>query len=289
MTREATAAQTRSIETEMEIAAPVEAVWKALTEAEELTNWFPLEAKIKPGVGGSIWSTWRGHCTMEAPIEIWEPNKHLKFVWEAGGQEPAGDEQESADKAKPMPTAVDYFLEGRGGSTVLRLVHSGFSTDAKWNEMFDGFSRGWSFELRGLRHYLENHLGKPRIVAWARHKLGISLDEAWDRLTGSDGLARTGTLDGKKAGDRYEITTAAGDKLEGTVYIIEPPKDFCGTVDNMNRSLLRIHNDMGCGSEATPQASLWLSCYGITQEEVDGFEQRYARLLSRLYPEAVKS
>lgn len=281
--------QHRTIEREFEIQAPVEAVWKALTDAEELTRWFPMDANVEPGVGGVIRKSWRGEEAGEWPIEIWEPNKHLKFVWEAGGQDPAGDEQESAGEAKPMPTAVDYFLEGRGGSTVLRLVHSGFSADANWNEMFDGFSRGWSFELRGLRHYLENHLGTPRMVAWARHKLGISLNEAWDRLTGSDGLARTGTLDGKKAGERYEITTAAGDKLEGTVYIIEPPKDFCGTVDNMNRSLLRIHNDMGCGSDATPQASLWLSCYGITQEEVDGFERRYGRLLSRLYPEAIKS
>ena len=39
----------RSIETQIEINAPVEAVWKALTDAAELANWFPVKARVKPG------------------------------------------------------------------------------------------------------------------------------------------------------------------------------------------------------------------------------------------------
>lgn len=34
----------RSIETEILIDSPVEAVWKALAEAEELMRWFPPQA-----------------------------------------------------------------------------------------------------------------------------------------------------------------------------------------------------------------------------------------------------
>ena len=48
----------RIIETEWEIAASVEDVWRALTDAEWLTNWFPTEAKVQPVVGGSIWHAW---------------------------------------------------------------------------------------------------------------------------------------------------------------------------------------------------------------------------------------
>jgi uncharacterized protein YndB with AHSA1/START domain len=40
--------QGRTVETEMAIDAPLEAVWKALTEAGELTRWFPVEARSSP-------------------------------------------------------------------------------------------------------------------------------------------------------------------------------------------------------------------------------------------------
>ena len=43
---------------EIEIAAPVDEVWKALTDPQELTKWFPLEARITPGVGGSLFLSW---------------------------------------------------------------------------------------------------------------------------------------------------------------------------------------------------------------------------------------
>ncbi len=50
--------EARAVEREIEIDAPVGAVWKALTDAEELTRWFPLNAGVTPGVGGSVWMSW---------------------------------------------------------------------------------------------------------------------------------------------------------------------------------------------------------------------------------------
>ena len=41
----------RRLEKEIEIAAPASEVWKALTESKELAKWFPLEARVTPGVG----------------------------------------------------------------------------------------------------------------------------------------------------------------------------------------------------------------------------------------------
>jgi uncharacterized protein YndB with AHSA1/START domain len=46
----------RRVEREIEINAVVEDVWKALTDANELARWFPLEARVTPGVGGKIFS-----------------------------------------------------------------------------------------------------------------------------------------------------------------------------------------------------------------------------------------
>ena len=50
--------ETRAVEREIEIDAPLAAVWKALTDADELTRWFPLNAGVTPGVGGSVWMSW---------------------------------------------------------------------------------------------------------------------------------------------------------------------------------------------------------------------------------------
>lgn len=288
-----TAAATRTIEMKLEIQAPVEAVWKALTDAEELTRWFPMKATVKPGAGGYIRQSWRDYWEGENPIEIWEPNRRLRLIWptvaKSGSQleaDTAGMEPTSGPGG--VPVAADFYLEGRGGVTVLRLVHSGFGVGGTWDEMYDGIRRGWNFELRGLRHYLEKHLGTPRLVVWARQALGTSVEEGWKRLMGREGLVREGSLGGKKEGDRYSITTATGDRMEGTVYVLDPPKDLCATVENMNGALLRLRLDNGCGSQASPEANFWVSCYGLSQKEVDAFEERVASLLRRLHPEAMK-
>jgi uncharacterized protein YndB with AHSA1/START domain len=44
----------RSIEREIFICAEPDRVWRAITEAEEIVNWFALEAESEPDVGGYI-------------------------------------------------------------------------------------------------------------------------------------------------------------------------------------------------------------------------------------------
>ena len=48
----------RAFELALDIDASADEVWRALTEAEELMRWFPLEAQVAPGNGGSMrrWS-----------------------------------------------------------------------------------------------------------------------------------------------------------------------------------------------------------------------------------------
>ena len=39
----------RFIEKTVVVDSPVDVVWHALTDAEELTRWFPVDARVKPG------------------------------------------------------------------------------------------------------------------------------------------------------------------------------------------------------------------------------------------------
>lgn len=260
----------RIIETETEIAAPVSAVWKALTEARELARWFPLEADVEPGPGGSIWMSWGELFQGRSRIEIWEPERHLRVGW----MQPEGE-------SRPVRTAVDYYLEGRGGATLLRLVHSGFGRGESWHEEYDGTRRGWRFELRSLRHYLERHRGRDRRVAWSLISVPGSARAAWDRLTSEDGLLAEGSLTGHTEGDDYAIRTATGQALRGTVHVYDPPTDFSGTVHNLNDGLFRVGIERGQGDAR--YAVLWLATYGIDPTVVDEAERRLETLLQMLF------
>ena len=90
----------KKVEAQITIDADAATVWRALTDGEELTRWFPLDARVTPGEGGSIWMSFRGGLDWETPIALWEPNRHLR----------------TADPA-PSPLAVDYFIEAQGGQT----------------------------------------------------------------------------------------------------------------------------------------------------------------------------
>ena len=69
--------RTRSVEGSLEIDASPERVWEALTTAEDLERWFPLEARVEPGVGGSVWLSWKNEYAATSEIVEWEPARAL--------------------------------------------------------------------------------------------------------------------------------------------------------------------------------------------------------------------
>ena len=265
--------QLRTIETELEIKAPIEAVWKALTDGQELTRWFPLNAKVKPGVGGSIWVSWGAPFEGESKIEAWEPNRHLRTGWPFTSS-PDGD---------PTPLTVDYHLESRGGSTVLRLVHAGFGVGPNWDNEYDGVTRGWAFELRGLRHYLENHRGKDRRVVWVNQPTSLSLEKAISRIIGPEGRVVRGRIDGLKEGDRFRLELVGMDEpLEGIVDINRPPRSFAATLKSFNNAYLRCDMENCGGREA---AWVWFSTYGLDASTADKLQKTIETNVSKALAE----
>ena len=246
----------RVVEREITIDAPVDAVWKALTDADELTRWFPTHARVTPGEGGAIWMCWEDHYDAESAIEIWEPNRHLRARFPA---------------ERPQ-LATDYYLEGRGGGTVLRVVTSGFGSGEDWDEMFAGVKHGWAFELRGLQHYLENHRGHSRAVAWANTPTGLTNEEAWSRLTKPGGwLNPDGELNVTESGS-YSLRTATGEHMAGTVQAWSPPRQFVGTVDGLNNAMFRMELE---GTSGSVRLMLWLSTYDVPEADVHAIQTRW--------------
>lgn len=160
--------ETRNHETVVDIDATPDAVWRAITEGEEITRWFASEARSTPGVGGSIWVRWWEGMEMEQEIEISDPPRHLRLSTPSG-------------KDAPQKLATDFHVEAReGGTARVRIVASGFGPDASWDGLYHGTRKGWRLFGLTLKHYLERHRGRPRTVVNVFGTVPASCDEVFD-------------------------------------------------------------------------------------------------------------
>jgi len=148
------AKEVREHENRVEIDAPVEDVWKALTDAKQIARWFAPQMTVEPGVGGFILADWGPGLEWKTVVEVWEPNRHLRTVETRDRVMTASPIEEPLE---PCRLVQDYYLEGVGGKTVLRLVHSGFGTSAKWDQEYEGTRDGWAACFLRLKHALERH------------------------------------------------------------------------------------------------------------------------------------
>ena len=145
----------RSHETKIVIDAPIEEVWAALTEAEELVRWFAPKMTVEPGAGGRMVSHWGPGMDWPTTIEVWEPTRHLQLT-------ETRDHMISPIERKMSPCTLvqDFYLETENGKTVLRFVHSGFGDDSDWDLEYDGTRAGWFSCFFRLQHTIERHRGE---------------------------------------------------------------------------------------------------------------------------------
>jgi uncharacterized protein YndB with AHSA1/START domain len=266
--------KSRQHETVIEIAAPAEEVWKALAEAEGIQKWFAPEARVESGVGGSIWLSWGPGMEGSARIEIWDPGRRLQTVDERdkpyGCSGPATD----AVRGEMRRIAVDYILEAKGGTTVLRLVHSGFGLTADWDGEYDSTRRGWPVFLRILKHCLERHRGEACRQIYIFASTSMPIPEAWARLLEAAGSPQVG--------GRYRLRNN-GDELTGVVETMGEVS-FNGSVDNLNDCLMWALCDPGPGGGS--MLSLNLALFGVREEGAAALQGRWTAYLERLYPKA---
>ena len=270
--------KTRSQQHEIEIDAPIEAVWKALTDAEELTRWFVEKAEVTPGEGGKIWIAWDEVNQGTQRIDVWDPGKRLVLT-----SLPSDCSGLTPTEGLERPIMMEYTLESRGGHTVLRMVHSYIPASPDWDGYYDGTDYGWKNFFRGLRYYLEKQPGKHRsniVIMWP---LQTTREESWSKLTGPEGLCASGTLDPNKEGSRYSVTTSAGVHLQGEVAFTHPPKSLLLTVENLVGTLLSISiESMGGGTFLYVSIGL----FGATQEEAAKTRESWTTWLRSILPPA---
>jgi len=130
---------TRTIKFKTILPYPPELVWRALTEPQQLGNWF-MENDIKPLPGQYFTfrmkpqKGWDGitHCQVLS-VELF---KHISYTYrgEATGEKTlacAGIHSDTADKMTEgifakLDTILSFKLEPTCGGTILYLEHSGY-------------------------------------------------------------------------------------------------------------------------------------------------------------------
>jgi uncharacterized protein YndB with AHSA1/START domain len=136
------------IEKDILIDAPLEAVWRAITEPRQMVQWFSAEAEIdvKPGGHGRL--VFPSGESYQLQVEAVEPPRRFAFRWV----------QPEGSIARPGNSMlVEFTLEPEGSFTRLRVVESGFDTVDWSNEntvrYLERHTDGWGRLLERLKDY----------------------------------------------------------------------------------------------------------------------------------------
>lgn len=132
------------IERILELEAPPERVWRALSDPEELALWFGHSAELDLRPGGGGWFGWSGHGRFAVRVEEVDAPRRLAWRW-------ARDSDVELDESPS--TLVEWELEeGSDGGTVLHLRESGFELGQDREQNV----RGWRAELGDLADHLSS-------------------------------------------------------------------------------------------------------------------------------------
>ncbi|NNM32259.1 MAG: SRPBCC domain-containing protein [Gemmatimonadetes bacterium] len=258
---------TRDVDMEVQVDAPADAVWRALTQPEEISRWFAPSVSGEPGPGGHITVSWGGG-EWTSKIVAWDVGRHL------GLRDMVPEGQEAPEPG----TALDYFVEEREGKTVVRMVNSGFSAGDDWDDYFHMLENGWAFFLWNLRHYLERHRGSPRNMISSRPWVSGSRDEVWERVFGPEGIADAPDGAGKP------FTMTLGDTtLEGESVLSDRPWAFAGRLSSLDDGVIHVEME-GAGDRW--KMGLWLSGYGVDPSRCEELQSALDAQMARLFPES---
>ncbi len=150
-----TVAELSRIDRTIEIKAPPERVWRALTSAAELSSWFQvvIEGEIAPG--NEVWMTsvHAEHVGLRFRVRFVEMTPPRRFVWQwhPGAVDPA------VDYSREPRTTVTFTLEPSGAGTRLSVAETGFDQIplARRAKAYSDNSQGWTEVLVWLQRYVE--------------------------------------------------------------------------------------------------------------------------------------
>ena len=237
----------RTLELHVDIDAPIEAAWKAITEGPGIANWFAPVAEVSaPGEGATVKAGWSEEMMMTSTVVAWEPLKHVRWLDESGWMGPG------------TSLALDYYLSTENGKTRVRLVQSAFGASEGWDDLFDGIKTGWIYFLQNLRIYLEKLLGRTRRMISDRIEVAMPRQSFWRHLLSDAGGLVVGNAGALKTGDSIELKLKESGAVLAVVEVLVEGQGLGLRIPDLGNALLFIELE---GKSDKFHVGYWFSVY----------------------------
>lgn len=198
----------RTIQAEMETSATAQQAWEAWADPEKIAQWFTDRASGEAKPGGTM--TWFfdkfGYALPYTVVDA-EPGKLFVLKW----QPPQGH-----------AGILEVRINRQDGTTLVKLINSGFRKEAAWNDEYEGVASGWKMALAILKHYLENHFGHSKTMILVLRPASFSYEQLREYFLDEAKLARWLTTSGSigKVGDSCHLKLCDDGTLTGEILAV---------------------------------------------------------------------
>ena len=130
----------------IDVRADALAVWRALTEGEQLASWCSPQADISARQGGHFRASVDRVTEFEAHIDVFEPQRRLRLIYLPARALP------------PAETVIvdDFFLDPAPEATIVRLLGSGIPATPEWETQYRRLRLGWQRAMTRLKVHVES-------------------------------------------------------------------------------------------------------------------------------------
>jgi uncharacterized protein YndB with AHSA1/START domain len=129
----------------VDILADAQAVWRALTDNQQLTLWCSPDADIRARAGGSFRASVDRVTEFEARIDVFEPGRRLRLIYLPARTLPRAD----------SVMIDDFILEKVAGGTIVRLLGSGVPASPEWDTQYRRLRASWPAAMTRLKVFVE--------------------------------------------------------------------------------------------------------------------------------------
>jgi len=134
-----------AVERGMVIAADQARVWKAITEAEQISQWFDgrMKWEFKPAAGEKMTFYYNGEVIGQGRVVTADPMERFAFHW-------------TPEPGNPTESLVTFVLEPVAEGTLVTITEAGFENlpEEVRQKRRDMNGEGWGITLDHLTAYL---------------------------------------------------------------------------------------------------------------------------------------
>jgi uncharacterized protein YndB with AHSA1/START domain len=156
---------TDRIEKQVALRAPMDRVWRAISDSQEFGRWFGVSIDGPFIAGTSVTATITGTTVDEQVAEMQRPHAGAKASWQIVAVEPPRRfayrwhpfaVEAGVDYTAEPTTLVEFTLSPTPDGVLLTVVESGFDAipAARRSAAFEANSEGWAKQVELVRKYL---------------------------------------------------------------------------------------------------------------------------------------